>query len=183
MKLNRRTIVTGFGPFLDVHDNPSSTIAMEFGSCHELIEVSFRGVEKFLRSLSYKNFDALVMFGVAAGRSVATLETVAQNIVCDLPDATGEHWERKFINQKLPKFIRQYDSQIVTDCNLVQSTNAGSYLCNFALFRALEFFPAKDIRFIHIPPFDRIDVATQFDSYSMFLKNMRMGIPRHSFFG
>jgi pyrrolidone-carboxylate peptidase len=41
------------------------------------------------------------------------------------------------------------------------SVNAGDYLCNYLLYRALRKFPVKRIGFVHAPPFSVIALERQ----------------------
>ena len=42
------------------------------------------------------------------------------------------------------------------DPRWVQSVDAGTYLCNYAFFRAVSRFPDKLVGFLHVPPFEKL---------------------------
>lgn len=142
---------------------------MEFARHHQILEVSFDFVDRFLCSLRQKSFDRLVMLGVAPGRDSIKIERFARNAVCELPDANGEVYGRHFIDNDLPdKLESMIADRFSGDANSV-STNAGSYLCNYAYFRALQRFSEKQIVFVHIPPFANVDAENQISTIERVL--------------
>ncbi len=51
--MRRGTLVTGFGPFLSVVQNPSGLLAQGCGRPSEMLEVSYACVDEFLRRLRF----------------------------------------------------------------------------------------------------------------------------------
>ena len=68
-----RTVVTGFGPFGTVADNPSARLAR--GAEFRILEVAYDAIDDALREIG--PVDRLLLMGVAAGRFRPRLETVA----------------------------------------------------------------------------------------------------------
>ena len=60
-------LVTGFGSFGEVIENPSAALAASSGCSYEVLEVSFEAVDQFLERLDRGSFDKLLLLGVAQG--------------------------------------------------------------------------------------------------------------------
>jgi pyrrolidone-carboxylate peptidase len=158
-----RTLVTGFGPFLQVVDNPSSLLARECRRPHELLEVSYDGVRSFLRRLNASQFDRLLLVGVCGGDDQCRLETLGRNHCGTTPDVRGhvpevpESWEEGPSN--LPSTLGGRSLPPIE--GLRRSDHAGDYLCNFTLYEALRRFPDKQVGFLHVPSPDRMPLEEQ----------------------
>ncbi|HVL39227.1 MAG TPA: hypothetical protein VM328_07535 [Fimbriimonadaceae bacterium] len=156
--------VTGFGPFGDIADNPSSELARAAGCPFEILEVSYRFVEDWLASLDLAAFETLLLIGVAAKADKMRIEMVARNTVGGTADVRGEVWGPMAI---CPRSAPQLSGSLWRDPELlvetedwVASVDAGTYLCNYVYFRALQRFPDNRVGFLHVPrqsvmPMDR----------------------------
>lgn len=161
-----RTFVTGFGPFLNVVDNPSGRLAEGSGRPHQVLEVAFEAVDRFLLSLDPSSFDRLVLLGVASGRKQVTPEMYARNQIGHTKDVRGNDrfgpidpngelllegtlWEPEVVASLLP------------NSKLHMSLDAGSYLCNYTYYRALQTFPDKKVGFLHVPDVSAIPLDEQ----------------------
>ncbi|RYG26913.1 hypothetical protein EON82_01475 [bacterium] len=172
-----RTLVTGFGPFLTVTDNPSQRLAEGSGRPFEVLEVSYAAADAFLASLDPERFDTLLMLGVAKGRELPTPELYARNWRGDTPDVQGKSLPGP-IEPSEPLLIEStlWDPHLLADLevslNLHTSLDAGSYLCNYASYRALRMFPKKRIGFLHVPPFEKLPQDRQADLLAAVLQKI-----------
>ncbi len=156
--------MTGFGPFANITENPSWVLARQCGLEAEELEVSFGAVDKFFRELSPAKFDALLMIGVAGRSRVQRLERFGRNQIGGFPDVTGVV-QTGPIDQDAPSKLR---STLWETGHLVRpgtrfSTDAGTYLCNYALFRALQRFPNNRVGFLHVPTFESMQESRQLE--------------------
>lgn len=167
MLMDGRTLVTGFGPFPGVEDNPSAALARESGEGHRILEVSYEAAEAFVRDVDAGSFDRLLLIGVAASRDHLSLELFARNGCGRAPDVTGCVRAGRILDDSpllLPTtlFEPEASAQIIAgEPRLRFSLDAGGYLCNFIYYRCLAAFPSKRIGFLHVPPPDRIGIEEQ----------------------
>lgn len=161
-----RTLLTGFGPFLEVTDNPSARVAAALGRPHQILEVSFAAVDTFLIQVDPSSFDRLIMLGVARGRTEITPELFARNQIGHTKDVNGND---RFgpIEEGAPLLLEGtlWTPEIVANTfghrDLHVSMNAGNYLCNYAYYRALRTHGQKRVGFLHIPDATAIPLQEQ----------------------
>jgi pyroglutamyl-peptidase len=161
-----RTLVTGFGPFAGIAENPSQILARESGRDHEVLEVSFEAVDEFLYGVDPQRFDRLLLIGVAAGREFMTPELFGRNFTKRLPDVRGNYrWGDIEPSGELLLLCNIWDPKELAHAFLGQpmrvSQDAGGYLCNYICYRAIRRFPDKEVGFLHVPPFARIPSEQQ----------------------
>lgn len=169
--MSLRTLVTGFGPFGKIHENPSSLLAPHFGRPHELLEVSYRAVDEFCKSLCDRPaYDRIICLGVANKSRHIRMEMFGRNVVGRTKDVRGEIWNGEMIEPFGPPALaatlyspQDYFQQPDLHQHVRLSADAGSYLCNFIFFRLLEMYPGR-IGFVHIPSFDEIPPEAQFEA-------------------
>lgn len=148
-----RVFVTGFGPFGQVKENPSSILAQDSGYPHAILEVSYEAVDRFLeREFPRDSFDALLMLGVSGRAKTMQLEMFGANACQSHPDVLGVSgkpiiepggpawrettlWER---HHQCPQGFRR-------------SSSAGRYLCNYSLYQGLRWLPSHKVGFVHVP--------------------------------
>lgn len=165
--MSDRTLITGFGPFLDVKDNPSSELAKALGRQHRILDVSYDAVEDFIFHLDPDTFDRILMLGVAPGRTHISAELFARNTYGQAPDIRGDRrngpiQEGEPLLLGTTLFGEDLLSDLLLDTSHFRlSLNAGSYLCNFAYYKGLTAFPAKQVGFLHIPPFSQMGFEDQ----------------------
>ena len=161
-----RTLVTGFGPFGNVTENPSRHLAEACGRPFEILEVAYEAVDAFLDALNPEGFDTLLMLGVAAPRTHVTPELLARNWKGERPDVRGASLPGP-IEEDLPLLIEStlWNAHLVAELSihpgLFASMDAGSYLCNYLSYRALRRLPEKRVGFLHVPPFEKVPQARQ----------------------
>lgn len=161
-----RIFVTGFGPFLDVLDNPSAQIAKQLGLPYEILEVSFEAADRFILGLDPNTFDSLLMLGVARGRTHVCPELFARNQIGHTKDVKGNDrfgpieagaplllegdlWTPEVIGEAAHEFM------------IRASMDAGNYLCNYLYYRAQRKFPDRRIGFLHVPAVDSMSLEEE----------------------
>jgi len=178
-----RFLITGFGPFEGVPQNPTEGIARHFEA-----EPSYRGIEvdskvfdvtmdaiKVLPSMLGNRYTAVVHFGVNTFVDCINLERVAINVDdFRLPDNKGA--------QPVDRPIRKdghnaYFSMLPLREILARaegakipvkiSNTAGTYLCNHLMYESLYNVKKRRLRtlsgFIHVPPVDKVDAEKQLE--------------------
>jgi pyroglutamyl-peptidase len=162
--------VTGFGSFGAFTDNPSANLAESCGHPHQVLEVSFAAVEEALANLP--DFDALLMIGVAGNTEVMRLETVAHNRIGKLADVQGVVAGPGPIDPAAPF---QLHAPLWTQPDLMDAVtvDAGDYLCNYSLFRAIQLFPTKLVGFLHVPPVDKMPLERQRTELAQIIEQLQ----------
>jgi pyrrolidone-carboxylate peptidase len=175
-----RTLVTGFGPFLDVTDNPSSRVAEGCGRSFAVLPVSYDAVEDFIFHLDPDGFDRLLLIGVAPSRQHICAELFARNTYGRVPYIQGSTRVGAIqADQALLLGSTLFGDDVLSDLlvhhpKVRMSLDAGSYLCNFAYFKALAAFPAKQVGFLHIPSLTTIDLDEQLAIVDELLRSLEM---------
>lgn len=180
----KRILVTGFGPFPGVDDNPSARlmeilaqprIAQAFNLEARILPTEYAGAVRELRkALDEVKPDIVVCFGVAAKIDRIQWERAAwNNVSTDKKDAAGHRHKTCVIvsgaaagyasNLPLPDIAADL-ARVGLPC--AASNNAGDYLCNY-IFYSLMHDTAQEMAkggqarkagFVHIPmPHDRPD--------------------------
>lgn len=172
-----RTLVTGFGPFGTVTDNPSQRLAENCGRAFQILEVSYAAADAFVAGLDPESFDTLLMLGVAQGREMPTPELYARNWRGDTPDVRGQIAIGP-IEPGQPLLIEAtlWGAHLLADIEvslgLHTSMDAGSYLCNYTSYRALRHFTEKRIGFLHVPPFEKLPQERQAEILAAVLRKI-----------
>ena len=157
-----RVLVTGFGPFPGAPCNPTQPLVARllrlrrpaFGDVElsgHIFPVTYAAIDRQLPELLAKRKpQALLMFGLASRTPCVRIETRARNAVTTIwPDAMmfGPH------TAKLLRAARG------AGIDARPSRNAGSYLCNYLSWRAIEATAGDSgprlTAFIHVPPLAR----------------------------
>ena len=170
-----RILITGFGPFPGAPFNPTQPLVARLLrlrrpalcdvelSAH-IFPVTYTAVDRELpHVLASKRPHALLMFGLASRTPYVRVETRARNAVTTLwPDADHARVRKGSIaggadammfGPHIAKLLRAADS---TGVDARASRDAGSYLCNYLSWRAIEA-TSSDIgprlaAFVHVPP-------------------------------
>lgn len=166
--------MTGFGAFPGAPYNPTPALVerlmrlrrpalADVARIPHNFEVSYAAVDRELpKLLSRHRPDALLMFGLAARTPYVRIETRARNAVTQLwPDAeprrvrkrviAGAEDARSFggLSHRLMRVAK------ATGIDARLSRDAGSYLCNYLCWRALEAADAREgpavSAFVHVP--------------------------------
>jgi pyroglutamyl-peptidase len=177
-----RILITGFGPFPGAPHNPTQPLVERLlrlrrpaFSDVELIghifPVTYRAVDRQLPELLANDRpQALLMFGLAARTPHVRIETRARNAVTMLwPDADHTRVRKGSIAPDIgamtfgPHTARLLHAAVGTGIDARASRDAGSYLCNYLSWRAIEAANADDslrlAAFVHIPTLARGDAS------------------------
>ncbi len=158
-------LVTGFGPFLSVKDNPSSVLARSSGRDNKILEVAYAAVDEFLADPKLLTYDGLFLMGVVR-RPFVSLEVQAKNAASNTPDVRGIIRTPNDLDLSLPSVIQGtlWTEEIISSASgdLLPSDDAGSYLCNYIYYQALRRLPSLRIGFLHVAPFDEVSERRQF---------------------
>lgn len=171
---NIRLLITGFGPFPGAPFNPTPNLVKRLVALRRpaladveitsyIFDVSYRAVDKDFRWLiDEEKPDALLMFGLAARTPYLRIETRARNTVTQIwPDASGVHLGQRAISGTDesrsfgPLTSRLVRAAQTTGIDARLSRDAGSYLCNYLCWRALDASAQKNgpavAAFVHVP--------------------------------
>jgi len=173
-----RVLITGFGPFPGAPYNPTRPLVARllrlrrpalgdvelFG---HIFPVTYRAVDRELPELLAKHRpQAMLMFGLAARTPYVRIETRARNAVTTLwPDADHTRVRKGSISSDAdamtfgPHTARLLRAALATGIDARASRDAGSYLCNYLSWRAIEA-TCRDrgprlAAFVHVPPLQR----------------------------
>jgi len=174
--MTTRIVLTGFGPFGDVSDNPSSELVSDLGKRPRTnfayipqIRVSVSGVKEVVQDmlrLEKPSFETvLVHLGVDTSSTRMKCERFAYNeknfripdedrvTCCNEPIVIGE-----VARIETPIDLTKIE---MLDDRIVVSTDPGKYICNLLYYESL--FAGYRSLFIHVPPFAAIPKKEQID--------------------
>jgi pyroglutamyl-peptidase len=178
MRARLRILVTGFGPFPGAPFNPTMPLVKRLSELRRpalnevdisshIFHVTYDTVDRELPELiAERRPDGLMMFGLAGRTSHLRIETRARNAVTTtFPDAdrnvarTGTIVPGAAALPFGPHMARLLRAARATGIDARPSRDAGSYLCNYLSWRAIEATRAEGgprlAAFIHIPPLPR----------------------------
>jgi pyroglutamyl-peptidase len=165
-----RVLITGFGPFPGAPFNPSAALAKalarrrrpalaDIERATHVFATTYASVDRDLPKLfaQKQKPDVVLMFGVAGRRRQLCIETRARNAVSLLfPDASGHRPLRGIIRLGGPatRAGNAPFARLAGAAGTRLSRDAGSYLCNYVYWRALEQVRGTRplMQFVHIPP-------------------------------
>jgi pyroglutamyl-peptidase len=166
------TLVTGFLAFGDFAVNPSSLLAQSCGRPLQLIEVAYAAADEAIAQLDPDSFDRLLMIGVDGRTSRMRLEQLARNRVGARPDVRGYSpcsggEATAAIDPNGPDLLsgtlwQSHPALATAIPHRHVGDDAGTYLCNYIYYRALQRFGVTHaVGFLHIPPVDRLALPIQ----------------------
>ena len=173
-----RILITGFGPFPGAPHNPTQPLVArllrlrrpafsDVALSGHVFPVTYQAVDRELPELlAERRPQALLMFGLATRTAHVRIETRARNAVTTRwPDADQARPRKGSISggadamrfgHHTAKLLRAADH---TGIDARASRDAGSYLCNYLSWRALEATGSNTgphlAAFVHIPPIAR----------------------------
>jgi pyroglutamyl-peptidase len=173
-----RILVTGFGPFPGAPYNPTQALVArltklrrpafaEVELSSHIFPVTYRAVDRELPvALAQYRPHALLMFGLASRTAYVRVETRSRNAVTMLwPDASQARSRKGSIEGGAdaqmfgPHTAKLLRAAVSTGLDARASRDAGSYLCNYLSWRAIEAVDAGNgprlAAFVHIPPLAR----------------------------
>lgn len=161
-----KILVTGFDSFGSFSSNPSRLLAETCGRPFQVLEVSYQVIDSWIESIDPNSFDRLLHMGVDGGAVRLEYETVAHNVIGHSSDVRGHRPRRKRIERGGPwkagsTLWHPHLRKLKDEPGMALSRNAGSYLCNYVLYRSLRAFPGKAVGFLHVPPLSRMPLDEQ----------------------
>ncbi len=164
-------LLTGFEPFGKWEVNPSSEVARRLDDETvaglrvegRRLPVSWEGTWQALKDyIDEVNPDAILMLGLANKRPYISIESQGLNKCGQTPDNAGQQAPAAFIEEQGDDAISSTlpVAEIVKSIEALGlpvqiSEDAGGYLCNFAIYKALAWArnerPDLPIGFIHLP--------------------------------
>ena len=177
-----RILITGFGPFPGAPYNPTMSLVERLKrlrrpafddaelSSH-IFHVTYATIDRELPGLLAKHRPhALLMFGLATRTPYLRIETRARNAVTTIwPDADGTRIRKGSIAPDAealmfgPHTARLLSAAHATVIDARASRDAGSYLCNYLSWRALEATGndtgPRLAAFVHVPLLARDSVS------------------------
>jgi pyroglutamyl-peptidase len=174
MSKSLRILITGFGPFPGAPYNPTMPLVARllrlrrpaFGDVElsgHIFPVTYKAVDRELpQLLSQRQPHALLMFGLASRTRHLRIESRARNAVTMLwPDADharvrkgsiADGTEAKIFGPHTARLLR---AALGTGIDARASRDAGSYLCNYLSWRAIEAAHGNNglrvAAFVHVP--------------------------------
>jgi pyroglutamyl-peptidase len=172
-----QTLLTGFGPFLSVVDNPSERLTHYFQAhpvpghtlTTRILPVSFRDATGIVQQAiaaggtEGQRFDLILMLGVAAKRPHWSVECTGRNrSTTSVADAENSLWPYACIVGDAPEILAAtlpaealVSAIAAVGLPAIASEDAGDYLCNHLLFWTLSHLqtrknPAR-AGFLHVP--------------------------------
>jgi pyroglutamyl-peptidase len=182
-----RILITGFGPFPGAPFNPTQPLLARLLRLRRpalgdvelsghIFPVTYNAVDRQLPDLlARKRPQALLMFGLANRTPFVRIETRARNAVTTLwPDADHARIRKGSIADGTeammfgPHTARLLRAALGTGIDARASRDAGSYLCNYLSWRAIEA-TCRDTgprlaAFVHVPLLARDGVARRRDA-------------------
>jgi pyroglutamyl-peptidase len=169
-----RILITGFGSFPGAPFNPTGPLVARLSRLRRpafdeverighIFHVSYAAVDRELpRLLATHRPQALLMFGLADRTAHVRIETRARNAVTTLwPDADRARSRKGSIMDGAdarmfgPHTAKLLRAAVGTGIDARASRDAGSYLCNYLSWRAIEAVEGDhDLRlasFVHVP--------------------------------
>ena len=148
-------LVTGFGAFGGVEDNPSAHLARDLDPDATILRVSWEEVAAW----AWEQRPATILaLGVAVKRTEPTYELFGHNAADPRADVDGALWPRPAIVPDAPQSL---GATLLTPAQLAETSmklsfTPGGYLCNFLLYRLLWELRGTGARvgFVHVASFE-----------------------------
>lgn len=192
----KSVLVTGFGHFGGVKDNPSGALAKRandwpFKSLdvvgHELPVEYSRGSVALGTLLMQRQWDAVISLGLLPGLSGIQFECTAIGLdSCSIPDNAGVVRTNQLIwigdnyEEVYPTTLPvKQASQAISEAGISvsESHNAGGYLCNHIFYRVTHYAhkvrsPTIPAGFIHIPYAEDLSLSLQEKALQTVIKKI-----------
>jgi len=185
-----RILVTGFGPFPGAPFNPTMALVErlmhlrrpafdDVALASHIFHVTYATVDRELPQMLAKHRpQALLMFGLANRTAHLRIETRARNAITTIwPDADGTRVRKGSIASDEdalmfgPHTAKLLRAALATGIDARASRDAGSYLCNYLSWRAIEATRRDDgphlAGFIHVPLLARDGTAAKPEGISL----------------
>lgn len=159
-------LVTGFGPFPGISDNPTARLARQLDGMRigratvigRVLPVSYlRGPEEAVRLARAHGAGLVLGTGVAASRSMVCVERVGVRVEVGQPDVDGGT-DTGLAGEERVRASVDTDA-LAAALGAVQSEDAGRYVCNAWLHHVVRALDVP-VGFVHVPssgiPIDRM---------------------------
>lgn len=162
----RPVLVTGFGPFPGVHDNPTARFARAVDGTRvhgvpivgRVVPVEWRRAWPIIReAVEVHRPVALLMYGVAVQRSRVEVERYAHNVAGERLDAIGELPGLSRVVADAPdRLDTTLPWQALVGPHVGTSEHAGDYLCNYVMYMSVHALCnlVPFCGFVHVPAHD-----------------------------
>ncbi|MEM0966490.1 MAG: hypothetical protein AAGJ81_10110 [Verrucomicrobiota bacterium] len=174
--------LTGFKPFQGREKNGSETLMDSLSQESSLdyvhfntLEVSWEAFDDFYQQLCETTVSGIIGFGEGERESIV-VELVGRNI-CSGVDEFGVKRRNQRINDREPS-TNPSRIRIPANRNIIESGNAGDFLCNYELFH-LNRIHTPISGFVHLPP----QGGTSDEEYLSAIKPTVMDIVSCNFLG
>lgn len=167
-------LVTGFGPFRDITDNPSSRLAEALPGNTELLPVQYGKVEAFAISLRSRPEDTILCLGLNARATELKFEIYAHNQIGAERGFGSRRHARSIIRSSGPRTLGQtlLSPKQLDELAMETSFTPGDYLCNFLLYSLLIRYPERRIGFVHVPLFENVSIGDQLEKLEGLLQQL-----------
>ena len=179
-----KILLTGFEPFLEHTSNPTLDIIKHLASKDvtplSLPVVYEKAAQKILDAVAKEPFDFIIMLGLAADRTMITIEHHALNWMdAKGPDNEGVIKRFEVIDEKGPHLYPTdipYKT-IIEDAEtelrpISLSLSAGGYICNDTFYRVKHALKSQKVGFIHVPPISILNLETQIKSIEWIIQKL-----------
>ena len=190
-----RILITGFGPFPGAPYNPTQPLVARLKRLRRpafsdvefighIFHVTYATVDRELPLVLAKHRpQALLMFGLAGRTAHMRVETRARNAVTTLwPDADRTRARRGSILSDAdarmfgPHTAKLLRAAVGTGIDARASRDAGSYLCNYLSWRAIEAVETEHgprlAAFVHVPLLSRGGTSRRKGSHRITLEEL-----------
>jgi pyroglutamyl-peptidase len=184
MSKSLRVLITGFGPFPGAPYNPTMPLVArllrlrrpafaDVALSGHIFPVTWRAVDRYLpQLLSQHRPHAVLMFGLASRTRHMRIETRARNAVTMLwPDADHARvCKGSFAGEADAKMFGPHTARLLraalgTGIDARASRDAGSYVCNYLSWRAIEAARGDNglrvAAFVHVPLIPRAAMSAR----------------------
>ena len=169
-------LVTGFGPFRNIVENPSSVLAKELCDAAPEIKVTYPAVETFAKSLREVETGPILCLGLNAKLTEPNFELYTHNVIGGEAGSSGRKHTRTVIRKSGPLTLGQTlaTPKQLPGLPMAVSYTPGDYLCNFLLYSLLIRFPERKIGFVHVPPFEAMAKDEQLERLKNFIEYLEL---------
>ena len=167
-------LLTGFEPWGREQRNPSGEVALALGG--QVLPVDYAAAARAIKGFLRRRPDAILMLGLAPGRTSIALEALAVNV--DHCEERGAQWRWRRPIGKGPLVLPTrlpldpiYRRLSRARIPVRVSHHAGTFICNHVFYVALAASKVP-CGFVHLPPFKAIPAAQQIRAVELILETL-----------
>lgn len=145
-------LITCFEDFSSIKENTSRIVAEKLNLPFKVLPVSFSDCDNWIN----EDYDFIIQLGVAASRSIVTIERFAHNLAHSpkQADNQGVLPNNSRVDLEAPLCLETtipFDDINKIKGNWEWSYSAGTYVCNSLYFKSLWKYKKTKVIFIHLP--------------------------------